>query len=150
LALKSFSNHKEAAKRATALAATASADNKAVAFHERESTAITFSTQTLAKDKWRQVDADAAQCQAAANHAAALVVPPLSDAAIKCIRTEFALCTALLDAIWADIAQEDTTHTALSPPMTPMAHLCWMTWTAIIWCSILRRMSGERNILLLY
>jgi hypothetical protein len=74
------------------------------------------------EDKWCQVDTDAAQCGAAADHAAMLVVPPLGKPAIKRNRMEFALCAAPLDAVLADIARDETAHTALAPLMTPSAH----------------------------
>jgi hypothetical protein len=47
---------------------------------------------------------------------------PLGDTAIERICMEFGLWAAPLDAILADIAWEETVHTALAPPMTPSGH----------------------------
>jgi hypothetical protein len=79
----------EAVELAAALAAKASANTKEATVCVQESTATTLVPHTLAEDKWRQVDADAAQPQAAADYAVALVEPPLGDAAIRQIFTGF-------------------------------------------------------------
>jgi hypothetical protein len=122
LAVKATADNKEAPKCATVLAVKAFADDKDVAIRAWESTAATRAAQTLAENKWHHVDADAAQCQVVADHATALVEPPLGSAEIERICMEFALCAAPFDATFTDISWEDTTHNALAPPMTPLAH----------------------------
>ncbi len=79
-------------------------------------------TMALVDNKQCQVDANAAQSLAAADHAAVLVEPPSGNAAIEHIWMEFALCIAPLDAILSEIAWEETAYTALAPLMTPLAH----------------------------
>ncbi len=147
LAAKASADNKKAVKRNTALAANGSVNNKEAAVCARESTGATLAAQRLVEDKRRQVDDDAAQCLAVADHAAVLVEPPSGDAAIERIGTDLAPCTDPLDAILAEIAWEETAHTALEPLMTPSAHPMAMSLlpprpTSYV-CTILASMGGE-------
>jgi hypothetical protein len=70
----------DAAKRATALATTASADDKEAASHARDATAMAVTVFVV--DTWHQDTIGAMQHRAVARCGAALVLPPSDDKAL--------------------------------------------------------------------
>jgi hypothetical protein len=77
----------------------------------------------LAKDKQRQEEAAAEQCQADNEHFMAPVMPPDPvDAAIQRIWADCALRAAPLDAILAKIERDNIAHKAQAPPTTNSPH----------------------------